>query len=144
MRKLVKLVLPLVFVVVLFFGIKTLTDKKPQLGDKDITINVKVKNEDETLKEIKQVHTKTDATTVGEVLDEIDDKFLDIELEGDKTSEFGRFIISIESYKTEDMTKGPWWMIYSDTNKDCLEAGYCSGIDSQNIYDEDIFDLVFE
>ncbi len=145
MKKILKLALPVVIVVGLFFGIKSLTDKKPVEGQKSVVINVKVKQEDETLEMIKEVkHTSVDSETVGDIIDEINGDLLNVELEGDKTSEFGRFILAIEDYKTEDMATGPWWMIYSENNKDCVEAGFCSGIDQQNVYDEDVFDLVFE
>ena len=144
MKKITKIIAPILIVAAIFFTIQTLNKETPQVGEKEITINIKVKNEDDSYENIKEVKKDTDQLTVGDVLDEINGDLLNVELEGDKDSEFGRFIVGIEEYKTEDMAKGPWWMIYSENNKDCVEAGFCSGIDAQNVYDKDVFDLVFE
>lgn len=144
MKKLVKLIVPILIVVALFFGVKKLTNKAPQEGEKNVVINIKVKEDDETFNNLYEIETQTDEETVGDLLDKLNDVTFDVEFNGEKDSESGRFIVAIDDYKTEDMQKGPWWMIYSDTNKDCLEAGFCNGIDLQNVYDEDVFDLVFE
>ncbi|HZJ87334.1 MAG TPA: hypothetical protein VFC75_03830 [Erysipelothrix sp.] len=145
MKKFIKVTLPIIVLVALFFGVKHLN--KPAESDgskKDVTINISV-SEDDDLETLFNLHFETEeALTLGDLIDEINGETVNFELDGDKASEFGRFIAGINEYKTEDMDKGPWWMLYSDNNKDCLEAGFCSGIDSQLIYDEDIFDFVFE
>lgn len=138
-----KIVLPLLLFVALFFGFKNVVHAPTNTESKSVTVNIMVKVDDD-YDLIKEINLKDVTGTLGDVIDEINEKELSvIELDGKKDSEFGRFIISIDGIGTEDM-KGPWWMINSDTNKDCINAGFCSGIDMQSVYDEDVFDLVFE
>lgn len=146
MKKIVKVLLPIVIVFALFLGIKIYTESQYDKGIRNLIINVKVKNESEDFDEVKTVKykTKNEVKTLGDVLDELNGSGLTLELQGEKESEWGRMIVAIEEYKTEDMNTGPWWMIYSETNKDCEAAGFCSGIDSQSVYEDDVFDLVFE
>ena len=72
-----------------------------------------------------------------------EDFHVDFELSGEKTDAFGRFIVGVDDYVTEDSAAGPWWLYDSETNPDCVSASYCSGIDQAPIYDKDLFTFTF-
>lgn len=145
MKKTLKVITPLVVLLVLYLGVKTLTKPKVEQGQKSLQVVVYVRQEDDSLDKIKTVdHKTTQATTLGEVLDELDENMLKVETLGSKTDEYGRMLVGLDEIKTEDMAKGPWWMLYSETNEDCLAAGFCSGIDSQSIQNDDVFEFIFE
>ncbi len=113
-------------------------------GEKDIQLSIVVDTEEgETVVFENTVHT--DSETLGDLLDEVDEFYDEIEItySGEKTDTWGRMILSINEDITEDMTTGPWWLINSENNVDCLEAGFCNGIDLQSIYDQDNFELNF-
>ena len=87
---------------------------------------------------------RTDAETLGDLLDEVSkEENIAMQLAGAKTDSFGRYIVGIGQYVTTDSAVGPWWLINSTTNKECVEAGYCNGIDLQSVYDNDVFNLNF-
>jgi hypothetical protein len=88
---------------------------------------------------------QTDALTLGELIEEVDSFYEEISVEysGSKTDAYGRMLLAINENKTLDMSTGPWWLVESDNNVDCLAAGYCNGIDLQSIYDLDHFTLNF-
>ncbi len=145
MKKLLKVLTPIIVLAAIFYIVQQFNKPAESDGtEKNIVINISVKNDDdlETLYNL-QFETE-DAATLGDLIDEINGSTVNFELDGEKDSEFGRFIVGINDHKTEDMNKGPWWMLYSENNKDCQEAGFCSGIDAQTIYDEDVFDFIFE
>jgi hypothetical protein len=116
---------------------------KLQAGSKAIRIVLMV---DETAgrKTIVDKTVKTDALTLGELLDEMQQrKQLTLEFKGNKTDALGRYIIGINGYVTSDAVKGPWWLYNSITNKDCIAAKYCAGIDTAPIYDQDLFTFTY-
>ena len=41
-----------------------------------------------------------------------------------------------------DASQSQFWSIVSETNPDCIEAGFCNGIDLQPVLDKDIFDFI--
>ena len=88
---------------------------------------------------------QTDALTLGELIEEVDAFYeaISVEYSGSKTDAYGRMLLAINEHKTEDMSTGPWWLVESETNVDCVAAGYCNGIDLQSIYDQDHFELDF-
>lgn len=107
------------------------------------TINLKIVLEDESI--IFDSIIKTDALTLGELMEEVDEFYDDIHIEytGSKTDAYGRMLLAINEHKTLDMSTGPWWLVESENNSDCLAAGYCNGVDLQSIYDRDHFTLNF-
>ncbi len=113
-------------------------------GEKDIVLSIVVDDENGDIQVFNEtVHT--DSETLGALLEEVDAFYDDLALsyQGEKTDAWGRMILSINEYATEDMAMGPWWVINSDNNKDCIEAGFCNGIDLQSVYDQDHFELNF-
>ena len=142
-KNLVKALIALAFAVVVYFGLKPLLFPTMP-GEKDIQLSIIVDDENGEITVFEEtVHT--DSETLGELLDEVDEFYdeLSLSYSGEKTDAWGRMIISINDYATEDMSTGPWWLVNSSNNKDCAEAGFCNGIDLQSIYDQDSFELDF-
>lgn len=112
-------------------------------GEKEIAIQFVIVEENENLVIFDEI-IRTDALTLGELLDEVNDDFnQEITYAGEKSDQFGRYIVGIGDYTTEDSAVGPWWLIDSKSNQDCLDAGFCNGIDLQSVYDQDSFELKF-
>jgi len=144
MKKYLSKVLIALFVgAVLLGAVAWYQNSKLQAGSKSIEITMIIDNEDgpETIYE-KTI--RTDAEKLGDLLDEmVEDKKIEMETSGSKTDPYGRMIVSIEGYATTDFNAGPWWLISSSNNKDCVAAGFCSGIDLAPIYDKDEFTFLF-
>ena len=142
MKKVLKIVAPVLLIAILYFAINN-KPKEPVETGKKITLNFKAK-EDEGYNEFAKVEYEIkDELTLGEVFDAINGKKLEMVLEGDKNSEWGRYILSINEYVSNGKT-APFWFINSETNSECLALGFCNGLDSQGLEDNDIFDIVYE
>jgi hypothetical protein len=116
---------------------------KMQAGSKAIRIVMTVE-ETAGKKTILDKTVRTDALTLGELLDQMQTKKqLKLNVAGTKSDQLGRYIVGINEYVTTDSAKGPWWLYNSLTNKECVSAKYCSGIDSAPIYDKDLFTFTF-
>ena len=126
-----------------FFGLKD-SLFATQSGAKEIQLVITVDEPTGSDKVLYDAKTRTDAETLGELLDELEtDGKLDLNLAGAKSDPYGRYIVGINGVQTEDSAKGPWWLFNSTTNKDCVAAGYCAGIDMAPIYDQDLFTFTF-
>jgi hypothetical protein len=87
----------------------------------------------------------TDAEMLSSLLEEMDEAdYFTLHLGGEKTDQYGRFLAGFDEYVTEDMNVGPWWGYSSDNNKDCVEAGFCNGVDMAPIFDGDNFVFTFD
>ena len=138
-KKLIKIVIALIIAFMAIYAIKTIINRKTNTDSKNIELTIMV--EDEI---IYSANIATDRAYLGDLIDDLNDTHtVSFELSGSKNSAMGRMIMGINEY-VSDSTIGPWWMIYSDTNKDALTQGYCNGIDTQTIYDQDVFYLKFE
>lgn len=78
----------------------------------------------------------TNATTLGQLIDEINDNGQTFLLEGAKDSEFGRYIDNILNV---DKSSQQFWVFSSENNKVCLAEAFCPGIDLLEIDDQDEF-----
>lgn len=148
MKKFLKYTLPIVFVVAALFFIQDYFKPEVIEEQKVITLTFSIVDEDGThqLESIDVGSIKEDELlTLGDVIDKVnrDHESVNFKLSGSKDSEFGRFIEGINEYLTEDISTGPWWLYHSKTNEVCIAAGFCDGIDTQPVYDEDIFDFEF-
>ena len=142
-KSLVKVLIVLGIGAVLLGAVAWYNQSKLQAGSKAIRI-VMIVDEEAGDVTILDKTIRTDAQTLGELLDEMEaKKWVDFELSGDKTDAFGRFIVGVDDYVTEDSATGPWWLYDSETNPDCVSASYCSGIDQAPIYDKDLFTFTF-
>ncbi len=119
-----------VLLTTMFIATQFLSPKSVE-GAKEIEITVLV---DETEEILFQGKVKTDATLLGELLDEVDELKMETEDSG-----FGRFIISLCDQQQGDIATGPWWLYDSKTNETCSQMGYCPGIDEVTIQDGDDF-----
>jgi hypothetical protein len=133
-----KKVLGIVIAAILLVGgltaIKLYQDSQLVQGAKAVTIIVK--DDQDTVLLNKVVHT--DAETLGELLDELaEDKVITLELAGDESDVYGRYIVSM--FDKMGGTNGPWWLFESDTNPTCVSQGFCNGIDQNPIQDQDEF-----
>lgn len=140
MKKVIKVVAPLVVVALLGLGVKVVLDSRVVEGRKTVEI-VFIAEEEEFFNE---ALTGDDFEVVGDVLTKIEeDGQLSFIFEGDKDEEWGRFILGVEDYITEDMAEGPWWLYDSPNNELVLEAGFPEGIDLQPVFDGDTFIFTF-
>lgn len=148
MKSFLKMVLPVVLLIALFFAAQQLNQPKVEEGQKTITIRYFVEEDGERV-DLGSSETisndETDIQTLGDLIDRINESDVgyEFELGGSKQDTYGRFIVGINEYITQDMSSGPWWMYDSTTNKDCIEAGFCSGMDVLPVYDNDIFEFTF-
>lgn len=104
---------------------------KPVSGAKTITVTLVNEVED---KQIYSQELKTDAETLGQLLDEVKDLKAVTE-----TSAYGRLLTSLLDIKQGDMATGPWWLYESENNESCKAAGFCPAIDDTMIQDKDNF-----
>ncbi len=148
MKKYLKYALPVVVLVGALLLANHFLRPKVVLETKSITLSFVIDLEDDK-QELGSITIKSkgeeDLLLLGDVLDRINEEDNDytIELAGAKTDQYGRFVAGVNDYITQDMAAGPWWGYDSTTNQDCVEAGFCSGIDVLPIYDNDIFTFTF-
>lgn len=138
MKKLVYGATAIVLALALYFGVGYLNQPKVEIGEKEITVSIVII--DDTEKVYLEKTVNTDAEMLSSLLEEMDEAdYFKLHLGGNKTDQYGRFLIGFDDYVTEDMNVGPWWGYNSENNKDCVEAGFCSGVDMAPIYDGDDF-----
>lgn len=137
--KLIRIIIALAFAALALFAYSVLTQKNTTGDNKVVTIEIMVDNET-----IYSANNATNRDYLGDLLDDLNKTgTVRFEFSGEKDGPMGRMIMGINEY-VSDPVSGPWWMIYSETNKDALAQGYCNGADTQTIYDHDIFTLKFE
>jgi hypothetical protein len=138
-----RIIVAVVAAALLYVGVSYLTKPPVEQGSKEVTLIMSTKLEGEVNEVFKKTF-KTDAEMLGDLLEEgVVRAYFTIELSGNKTDAYGRFIVAINEFKTEDSNKGPWWIYDSKTNETCVTAGYCSGIDATPVYDKDVFEFTF-
>lgn len=143
MKKLMYAGVAVVLAVGLYFGVEYLTQPDVEVGEKEVSVEIIVIEEEE--KVIINQTVNTDAEMLSSLLEEMDEAdYFTLHLGGEKTDQYGRFLVGFNEYVTEDMSVGPWWSYTSDNNKDCVEAGFCSGVDMAPIYDGDNFVFTFD
>jgi hypothetical protein len=110
-----------------------------QKGDKTIVITIKDESTNKTLVDNKKYNT--DAANLGDFLEQYKDE-LGVDLQASK---YGRFIAGVKGIKTEDMNKGPWWMLgYKSPSQNIdMKVGEAPGADNLPLYDKDEVILVF-
>lgn len=112
-------------------------------GSKEVQIILTVDQEGEDIV-VLDVTKRTDDEMLGTFLESVlKEENLDYNFSGNVSDPFGRYIVGIGEYETTDSAVGPWWLFNSTTNKDCVSAGYCPGIDITPLYDKDIFTFEF-
>lgn len=141
MKHLIRVLVAVVVGVVLFVTVQTFTSPTPVEGEKQINIKIVIS---ETQEVIYQESVNTDAVYLSELLEELAAQdYFTLTFSGSKNDAYGRFLLGINEHITQDVSVGPWWMVYSDNNQDCVSAGYCLGVDMALIYDLDEFVLEF-
>lgn len=142
-KNIFKILIAAVLCLVLVGVVYQFTKPKTVEGQKEVTLIIVVQTE-EGEENIASEIVKTDAETLGELLEEVNkDGIITVELSGSKDDQYGRSLVKIGEYETLDWNTGPWWLYNSTTNETCVSAGYCSGIDFTPIYDGDIFEFIF-
>ncbi len=149
MKNFLKMVIPVVVLVGLFVLANEVFSPNVVEGQKSITLEFYaiIDEESQMLGSTNVLsNDEEDLMLLGDVVDRINEneEQFTFELGGSKSDTYGRFIIGINEYVTEDMSVGPWWGYTSDTNQDCIDAGFCSGIDMLPVYDNDVFVFTFE
>ena len=137
MSKTKRLMIALVVVVLVVACAMFMREQNKDHGQKEVQITIKV--DDQVIYEAKE---KTDASTLGNLLKEMND-------EGDikvvtENGQYGTFItaMGVDEVFSQDMNAQKFWTYTSENNKTCVADGYCSSVDTLNIYDQDKF--VFE
>lgn len=112
---------------------------KGEEGSKGIIITIEDASNKKVL--VKEEEFRTDAANLGDFLEEKKEE-LGVTMDD---SEFGRFLVGLKDLKTEDMSKGPWWMYsYDSDKKDIhLEVGKAPGVDELGLNDGDKIKFVF-
>lgn len=130
----VRIALAAILLVGGLFAIKVYQDSQLVQGAKAITIIVK---DDQDVVLLDKV-VRTDAETLGDLLDELaEDDVIIIELAGSKSDVYGRYIVSM--FDKMGGSNGPWWLFESENNTECVNQGFCNGIDKNPIRDQDVF-----
>ena len=136
-KKLIRIMIALALSFITLLTIKKITAPKTIKGDKIVEIVVL----DLDRKTIFDQSFETNSELLGELLDEINqDEYLEFTF---SDSGYGRMIMGINNLISDPIV-GPWWIINSNTNPDAINQGYCNGIDTQTIYNNDVFELSFE
>jgi len=139
-KNILKIAIAITVGIFVFFGVRTLTAPDTEEGAKAILVTVEIEQEDKSYKTIYEETVHTDGLVLSDLLLEMNDKgLLKVELSGNKTDPYGRSLQTMGEYTFTDWNTGPWWLYNSDNNPDCVAAGYCSGVDSCPIYDNDHF-----
>jgi len=142
-NKLLKILIALSTFVLLFFGVKELTKPKIVEGIKTVEIIIIDYTGDEKVT-IHQKTYQTNTELLSDFLIELNEKEeLSLQLQGNRNDPYGRSIVMINGLETTDWNAGPWWTYESNTNQDCLSVGFCGGIDTVPIYDNDVFYFTF-
>ena len=112
-------------------------------GSKEVQIILTVDQEGEDII-VLDVTKRTDDEMLGTFLETVlKEEALEYNFSGNVSDPYGRYIVGIGEYETTDSTVGPWWLFNSTTNKDCVSAGFCPGIDLTPLYDNDVFTFEF-
>lgn len=111
-----------------YFVVSNLNKPKTVVGDKNINIVIVDSKEeviyDETI--------NTNSEILGDLLDEVNSDKETFVLDGEKESEFGRFVSAIKDVQLES---NEFWVYESDNNTVCIEEVMCPGIDFLAIED---------
>lgn len=146
LKKTLKYTLPVLVAVLVLGGVYLASRPETVEGQKTLELHF-YDNREGDKQEVAslevQLVDKDNALFLGDAIDKVNETNEDVAilLEG---SDFGRFILGVNDLETENMEKGPWWGYTSENNAQCLEEGFCTGIDSLAIFDGDVFDFVFE
>lgn len=146
MKKVFKYLGPIIIMVALLLTANHFLKPKTVVGKKEVTINIKTKLDGEETGigylEISSTN-ENDILTLGDILDIVNESDEDYNfiLGGEKTDEYGRFLLGVNGMLA-DASQSQFWSIVSETNPDCIEAGFCNGIDLQPVLDKDIFDFI--
>lgn len=112
-------------------------------GSKEVQIILTVDQEGEDIV-VLDVTKRTDDEMLGTFLETVlKGEALEYNFSGSVSDPYGRYIVGIGEYETKDSAVGPWWLFNSTTNKDCVSAGFCPGIDLTPLYDNDVFTFEF-
>lgn len=132
MKKIVIVATSLLVLVTAFFIYNNYKDSQTNADIK--TVEIWIEEED--------YKYETNALTLGELIDEVNEKDFTIVLEGDKDDQYGRFISAIND-QVNDEAKGVFWLYTSTTNSTC-QGGYCDGIDLLALEDGDVFYFTYD
>ena len=147
MKKVFKFLGPIVIMVALLLTANHFLKPKVEVAAKEVTLTFKIDLADDKqdIGELKVSSTdENELLTLGDVIDKVNNSDVNYKfiLNGDKNSEYGRFLEAINDM-IPDPSKNQYWSIISRTNQDCLAAdGYCNGLDIQPVLDQDVFDFI--
>ena len=143
-KNIIRILVALCVAGVAYFVVSRLTAPKLDSGMKEVSVKFEVEDADGNKTAFYEQSVRTNAETVGDLLEELNETpSITITLSGEKSDPYGRTLVGVKEYVTEDWNGGPWWLYNSTTNKDCVDAGFCNGIDANPVYDKDIFVFTF-
>lgn len=114
-------------------------DNKKDIESREITVYITV--EDMTTSEV-LYDGEVSATGSIETLEDLLELVPELEVEMSKGA-YGVQIDSILGRKTENWSKGPWWVFSSDNNTSCVEMGMCPAISEVIVEEQDSFKFEF-
>ena len=120
------------FLLTSFFLVSKINKPNVELGDK----NIKIVIVDNTEEVIYDEMVNTDAELLGDLLYQINESKETFTLEGDKDSEFGRYVSNIVD---TDLESNEFWVYESENNEVCLAETMCPGVDALAIKNNDEF-----
>ena len=150
-KRILKVVLPLFIIVGIIGGAYIYTKPATVEGQKTIEIHFFDGRVEEGEDKIElatiewELIDEDNALFLGDAIDLInvgDENFIVFFLS--EPSEYGRMVEGIEVGAIYSNTDTTFWVIDSENNVQCIEDGFCSGIDSQAIFDGDIFEFTYE
>lgn len=142
MKKNTKILLALVLLFGSLLTYQLIQKARVTYGTKTVSIEVIDERTQTTL--VDQTEFKTKADYLGVLMDELNSNGkIVFTLTGKKTDVYGRMLIGIGDVK-HDPKNNQYWSITSTNNKECIKAGYCTGVDLLPIHNGDEFILIIK
>ena len=149
-KKFLKVILPLILIVGIVGGSYVATRPKTVAGQKTIELQLIDGRDEENIIELGDLQVilvdEDNSLYLGDAIDYVNENDEDFFFVLSDPSEYGRMIEGIMVNSIDDIfqnTDTLFWMIDSENNPQCIEDGFCSGIDAQAIFDGDIFKLTY-
>lgn len=150
MKKVLKVILPILIILGIVGGAYIYTKPATVEGEKTIEIHFfdgRVEEGEDKI-ELATIEyalvDEDDALFLGDAIDLINQSDESVIFILSDPSEYGRMVSAIELGEVYANDETTYWMIGSDNNTQCIEDGFCSGIDMQAIFDGDIFEFTYE
>lgn len=142
MKKSTKILLALVLLFGSMLTYQLVQKARVTYGTKTVSIEVIDERTQTTV--LEKTEFKTKADYLGTLMDELSENGKVIfTMTGKKTDVYGRMLVGVGEVK-HDPKSNQYWSITSPNNKECVKAGYCTGVDLLPIHNGDEFILIIK